>query len=60
MRPIKLAIQKTYNKENNISKINIPKHVYVEYVCITSTKCHSFNNFNHAILFICHINKNIV
>ena len=35
---------------------NIPKDVYVEYVCITTTKRHSFNNFRSAI-FIFDINR---
>ena len=38
MRPIKLAIEKTYNnKKKNHSKINIPKKVHLElYVYITT------------------------
>ena len=56
MRPVRIGIEKTYNNKKNHWKSNIPKHDYVEYVCINTTKRHFFNNFNSVILFICHIN----
>ena len=60
MRPVRISIEKTYNNKKIHWKNNIPKHVYVEYVCITTTNHHSFNNFNFTILFIFHVNIKIV
>ena len=39
--------------------LTITKHVYVEYVCVTTTKHHSFDNFNSIILFIFISNKKL-
>ena len=50
MRPMRLEIEKNMTTKKSHSKSNIPKlHVYVEYVFITTTKHHSFNNFISAI-----------
>jgi hypothetical protein len=47
MRPVILAIEKTYNNKKNHSKSNIPKNIFLEYVYIT--KNHSFININFVI-----------
>ena len=39
--------------------LTITKDVYAEYVCVTTTKHHSFDNFNSIILFIFISNKKL-
>ena len=47
MRPVRLAIEKhTTTKKSNL-KSNIPKHIFIEYVPITTK--HFFININYAI-----------